>query len=157
MRGSPMFAQVLEDTLREWSVAEAAPATCYTKIPRPHTAHTTSRVADPFLFAAPGSRFTASAPKAPVRPDAARRTRTLAPSEANALTSLNRLGACLSSDYSAHELRRAFRRLARQYHPDRHPSCGAAEQARLAHVFSVVNEHHRCLALALERERRAAC
>jgi hypothetical protein len=81
-----------------------------------------------------------------------RRARTLQPLEQTALARLNELGACLSSDYSARELKRAFRLLARQYHPDRHSSSGTAEQARLAHLFSALTDHHRQLAAALERD-----
>jgi hypothetical protein len=149
MRGGPVFAQVLDDKLREFS--EAASAATESKARPPYPFSTKSaRLSDPFLFAAPYRPFRPAAFVLSERPVEARRARALKPCEHKALASLNQLGACLSSDYSAGELRRAFRLLARQYHPDRHPSSDAAEQARLAHIFSTITEHHRCLASALE-------
>jgi DnaJ-class molecular chaperone len=56
---------------------------------------------------------------------------------------LNALGAAVPADFSAQELRRAFRTLAHQYHPDRHPACGAAEKARLSQQFIQLHDAYR--------------
>jgi len=64
---------------------------------------------------------------------------------------LNALGADLGEYLSVNTLRRAFRRLARRYHPDRHPGSGAAELHRLACLFAEATEHYRVLAAALAR------
>ena len=78
--------------------------------------------------------------------------------EQRALLALNDLGADLDQPLSFKALRRAFRRLARRYHPDRHPGSGSAEQERLARVFVEVTEHYRVLAAAIQEVGRAtAC
>ena len=44
-------------------------------------------------------------------------------------------------DASAHEIRRAYRRLARQHHPDRNPASGSPERFRtLAEAYAVLND-----------------
>jgi curved DNA-binding protein CbpA len=62
---------------------------------------------------------------------------------------LNALGAGLGEDLSATTLRRAFRRLARRYHPDRHPESSPAELEHLARLFAEATDHYRVLAAAL--------
>jgi hypothetical protein len=71
--------------------------------------------------------------------------RVLTPSQREALVSFVRLGARLTPEFSESELRSAFRTLARRYHPDRHPTSGDAEKARLARVFADLNAHHQQL------------
>jgi curved DNA-binding protein CbpA len=61
------------------------------------------------------------------------------------LDALVRLGANLEPDFTASELRTTFRRLARQFHPDRHPGSSDAEKARLSRLFTDLNDHHRLL------------
>ena len=70
--------------------------------------------------------------------------------EARAVEALNRMGAGLDDRVSLDTLRRAFRRLARRYHPDRHPGTSAVEQDRLARLFAEATDHYRLLAAALE-------
>jgi DnaJ-class molecular chaperone len=59
------------------------------------------------------------------------------------------LGATLGSDFTAHELRSAYRTLARRYHPDRHPASSEIEKARLARAFAEMSGSHRHLLTAL--------
>ena len=47
-------------------------------------------------------------------------------------------------------LRRAYRTLARRYHPDSHPGTTAAERAHLARLFAVATEHYRSLAASFD-------
>jgi hypothetical protein len=49
------------------------------------------------------------------------------------------------SDFTPRELRTAFRRPARQYHPDGHPGSSDAEKARLARTFSDVDDYYELL------------
>ena len=60
------------------------------------------------------------------------------------LTSLER--QALDGARTPDELRRAYRTLARRYHPDRHHGCSPAERERLAHLFAEATEYYRMLA-----------
>jgi hypothetical protein len=71
--------------------------------------------------------------------------------ERQALAVLNDLGADLGESLSLSTLRRAFRKLARRYHPDRHPGSSTAEQKRMARAFVEATDHYRILAAALDR------
>jgi hypothetical protein len=81
-------------------------------------------------------------------PPSARKT-PLSAREKRSLTALNALGADLGDDLSLGTLRRAFRRLAHRYHPDRHPGSSAAEVDRLARLFAEATEHYHVLAAPL--------
>lgn len=56
-----------------------------------------------------------------------------------AFNQLVKLGAQLDTNFSEHELRRAFRTLARAYHPDSHPGCSDFEKARLSRQFAALH------------------
>ena len=114
------------------------------------------------------SPATRTAERANVRDESAGTTTTTAPAwpvvstgirltllERRALAALNRLGAGLDEALSSDTLRRAFRRLAHRYHPDRHPGSSPAESARLARLFAEATAHYRVLAAAVDVYDRA--
>jgi len=78
-------------------------------------------------------------------PDHGRPVRILMARERRALRELIALGADLRPDFTVHELRRAFRILARRYHPDCHPDNGEAATAELSRSFAALAENYRCL------------
>ncbi len=144
--GSPCFADVLADALH----TTARPATAVTTGSAPTFA---AAPPHPFLFfAAPAlSRahavcaFGAAARTFPQRP---RPVRALTATQQQSLDSLNALGAQLTPDFMAQELRRAYRWLAHRVHPDRQHDCGEAERARRSRLFVTVTAHyHRLRAL----------
>jgi hypothetical protein len=71
------------------------------------------------------------APPPPRRP-----APTLSPKQQQALDVLVGLGAGIDADFTDDDLRRAFRGLARRYHPDRHPASSDGEKARLSRLFA---------------------
>jgi hypothetical protein len=79
-------------------------------------------------------------------------SRPLSPMQQRALDEMLALGARLHGDFTASELRRAFKMLAREYHPDRHPHTTAEEQERLAALFADLAEYYRCLLTLFARE-----
>jgi hypothetical protein len=106
-----------------------------------------------FLFTTPGLqprtaplpadvRFTTSRTMAP---PVASRVPSLNAEARRALAELNDLGAALGENVTAVEARRAFRRLARRYHPDRHPGSDEHARAVLARRFAAVCDHYRVL------------
>jgi hypothetical protein len=137
MRRRSRFAQILDEKL-------CAPQRTEAHRHQPQSRSAQGMLPHPFLFAAPYRVFKASAYLQHSECAAAPR-RALAAHEHAALLALNHFGARLTADFTAHDLRRAFRGLARQYHPDRHPLCDQAEKAQLARVFSEIVAHHRQL------------
>ena len=79
-------------------------------------------------------------PSPPPRP-----RRILTADERRALEQFVALGAALTADFTDGELRSAYRALARQYHPDRHPQISPFEQARLSQTFSTLSDAYRHL------------
>lgn len=60
------------------------------------------------------------------------------------------LGADLAADFTAEDLRREYRRLARRYHPDGHAHSAPLERAQLARSFVEAAEDYRCLREVVE-------
>jgi hypothetical protein len=118
----------------------------------------------PFLFVEPRFFFNATAyaalagaPGAPWHADSSvpapqlpRPSRGLAAGQVRALGELVGLGADLRPDFTAGELRSAFRALARRYHPDSHPGIDAAAKVRLAGLFTDLTENYRRLLALIE-------
>ena len=76
---------------------------------------------------------------------ARRPRRSLTPSQETALGTLRRAGAPLADDFDDAELKAAFRRLARQWHPDMHPEAGLDRRTALAVQFAEVREAYEVL------------
>jgi DnaJ-class molecular chaperone len=72
----------------------------------------------------------------------------LSSSQQRALDRLITLGATIDGSFTADELRSAFRALARQYHPDRHPMATAAQRAQLSSVFTELRQAYEDLQAA---------
>jgi hypothetical protein len=77
--------------------------------------------------------------------------RLLSAGERAALAVMNSLGASLAPGFTSRELRRAFRRLALRYHPDRHASRSADERAQLSDRFTRAREAYQLLVVVSRR------
>lgn len=80
-------------------------------------------------------------PAMPPRPRLA-----LSTSGREALERLRQWGADLPDDFTADELKRAYRHLARQFHPDHHATASAATRAALGSAFHQIHVAYRQLA-----------
>lgn len=69
------------------------------------------------------------------------------------MASLNELGAILDENPTAADVRRAYRLLARRFHPDTHPHATAAEVARLSAQFMRATADYRVLSAAFTTAR----
>jgi hypothetical protein len=162
MQARPVFAEVLEQELRSFAPEpDGQVSGCQPPF---------QTVAPPFLFVGPQPHVVAAArgsmaseaggsgpARAPVPPSAPSRTlqptrvaRPLTMREQRAFDDLIRLGADLRGSFTGHELRSAFRALARRYHPDRHPASSEVERARLSRMFAELNENYQRLQATLE-------
>jgi hypothetical protein len=147
MRGYPTFAEALAHAL------DAAPDTDHQQggrfVDLPES--TAQFIAMHLMVVASGARAQAAyydalpQPRGPLFP-----MRGLTAHQQRAVDEMAALGVRLGPNFTETELRRAFRRLARQYHPDRHPDSGAVAQARLARIFGDVSQHYRCLMALFE-------
>jgi hypothetical protein len=84
------------------------------------------------------SRFPCAAYGVPATaaPTRCRVPRQLSAAERRAANQLRRLGATgLDDDFSTADVKRAYRVLARRFHPDAHPDATDAERAYLADAF----------------------
>lgn len=55
----------------------------------------------------------------------------------------------MRANFSAQELRSAFRALARRYHPDRHPFVSDSDKTTLSRQFTAITTHYDTLLTAL--------
>lgn len=146
MTAGVTFADVLDRTLANWPLGPQAP-------PR-HARHApfvasldgpaVSIHATPYARLAAARHATTPAVTAPP-PQPPRPVRVMTAAQRDAARVLMDLGADLPADFTDEELRRAFRALARRWHPDRHPGASPAEHARLARTFAAVMTAYRCL------------
>jgi hypothetical protein len=150
------FAEVLEHEMElgAYRPARRASAPSQTRPIAPH----------PFLFVEPRFFFNATAyaalagaPGAPWHADSSvpatqlpRPARPLAADQTRAFAELAGLGADLRPDFTAGELRSAFRALARRYHPDSHPGSSEVAKARLAGLFADLTKNYRRLLAMIE-------
>lgn len=153
MRAAVDFGTILDEKL------EAPPFSWPSPAGRPAQAAWRPGPRPVFLFgdihngfsASPRPTFSSSAPAwTPVygaRPGAQPRpARRLSAGQREALNSLRALGAVsLADDFSAADIKSAFRALARRYHPDRHPGLSDAERASLARSFAAACDAYRAL------------
>jgi hypothetical protein len=149
MRRGAAFVEILEEKLADFSTVESRPA--------PPAGFRATPVLGFFLFDTAGpsdvprveclgsytsAQIQRPTPFHPVSSSRAvsRSRRTLPARQQRALERLVALGASLEADFSPEELRSAFRSLARQYHPDRHPGTSDAEKKRLALTFAELHD-----------------
>jgi len=89
--------------------------------------------------------------RTPVPPPAPqRRARRLTTTQSRSLEAFNQLGAGVRADFSAGELRSAFRMLARTCHPDCHPRASASDRQQLAQQFTTIRASYETLLAALD-------
>jgi hypothetical protein len=94
--------------------------------------------------AAPAPRPAGAAAREPAQRACAHRQ--LAPVEREALSRLRQWGAPLPDDFTHDELKRAYRHLAQQFHPDHHATASPATRAALGGVFHQIHVAYRLLA-----------
>lgn len=160
MRSRSEFGRILDELLEHRVFASASPAagdpaTTWRPAPQPV-----------FLFgdldsgftAGPASRRSVTSGASPWTPvyDATRearprrRPRLLTSEQSAALEALRSLGArALTSEFTDVEIKSAFRTLARQFHPDRHPHSSEADRARLSRAFATACDAYRTLTTAV--------
>jgi hypothetical protein len=138
MAGRKAFVDVLEEALDGYQ-PEAAP----------RGTHPSLGFATPSIFifqsGVPTARngsfaYAVAAPPPPRQP-----RRTLSPRQQDALDAFVQFGASLGDNFTDTELRRAFRALALQYHPDRHPDSSDTQRAHLSVRFSQLHDAYESL------------
>lgn len=71
--------------------------------------------------------------------------------EREAFRHLAALGGDLGEAFTFDELRRAFRKLALRYHPDRHTGCGDHTRSQLAQTFAQARDAYQVLSAVFAR------
>ena len=102
------------------------------------------RPANPFLFTRP---LTTASPRWPaeVHTRPSRPAHRLSDQQRRAFDTLVALGGRLSGDFTADDLLREYRQLAKRYHPDRHGAASDGDRDQMARRFSEVSGSYRCL------------
>jgi hypothetical protein len=151
------FAEVLEHELELGAYQPDRRASRISQTGQPAAPHPFLFVEPRFFFNATAYAALAGAPGAPWHADSSvpaqplpRPSRRLAAGEASAFNALVGLGADLRPDFTAGELRSAFRALARRYHPDSNPGSSDAAKVRLAGLFGDLTENYRRLLALIE-------
>ena len=134
---APSFADVLDESLRRVAVPPPRASAPWRASPLP-------RAADPFLFTRPLAtripRWPSDAHTHPSRP-----AHRLNDRQKHAFDTLVALGGRLSGDFTADDLQREYRRLAKRYHPDRHGAASAGDRDATARRFAAVTDSYRGL------------
>jgi hypothetical protein len=164
MRAEGTFAEVLDAHLTGWETVVETPVPA---VPRPSLS-TPATVLDPSFWTlrtrqtsidgssrvanAVTSRSRLASTESPRRrtvalpsPPERQSTHPLSAAQQAAFRDLVAHGADLPDDFSAADLRRAFRSLARRYHPDTQASRGVEVQAALARHFVSISRSYRVL------------
>ncbi len=138
MQPGKAFIEVLDDALDGYRRESPSPA------PRAGLGFATPSI---FLFQAglPSARTQSFAAAPPPPPPPRRARRTLSGRQQDALDAFAQFGASLADDFTDTELRRAFRALALQYHPDRHPDSSDIQKAHLSVRFSQLHDAYESL------------
>jgi hypothetical protein len=129
MRGGVAFSDILQEKL-DVHLSEEAPTHTPAGFPMPPPLGFFPSYLSPRTYS--HGHVSPRRWQPPVRP---RPRRTLMPHEQRALGYLVSLGARLEADFTEAELRTAFRMLAREYHPDRHPNGSPQQTERLTALF----------------------
>jgi hypothetical protein len=121
-----------------------------------HGSSSTTRTAGietaPLLSAPYASRWHQAFPfRTTPQPPGRRPARLLGAAERAALATMRRAGGDLPDDFVISELKSAFRRAARQLHPDAHPDADRWLHQRLGQGFAAVREAYVVLLRAAER------
>ena len=144
MRRGIDFSQVLQERLEACPVAD---------VPEPARVGFVAPPSLGFFLNYPDLTSAVPPPATPRRWQAPRPQprprRTFLPHEQRALDYLVGLGARLEPDLTMAELRSAFRALAREYHPDRHPGSSPQQKERLAALFRRLRQAYEHLQAAV--------
>jgi hypothetical protein len=141
------FAQLLDDLLDGGAPASFTPPAAVAGSPFLFTV----RPPHPLLFFRIQSSGEAAVPaevhalRSDMRRCSPRRAERLTDEERAALETLEALGVTLAPEFTAAELRRQYRLLARRIHPDRHPAAQPDERQRLSRAFAAATDSYRVL------------
>lgn len=140
----PCFADLLDAALAVPAAADAAEPRRWARTPAAPAASTVLLFATPLTSRVPRWLAAAGAP-------AARRSpHRLTADQQQAFDRLRLLGAELHAGFTAGELRREFRRLARRFHPDAQGSGTAVDRAAAARCFAEAADACRRLSTVLD-------
>jgi hypothetical protein len=145
----PSFAAVLDDALARAARAAAADTESAAGATAAWAWRREPPLGSAFLFARP---LTAAVPRWPAAASqpAARAPHRFTDDQRLAFARLLDLGAELSDGFTADELRREYRGVARHCHPDAHADAPPLERAQWARLFIEATDDYRCLCRLVE-------